>query len=359
MKILIVDDSIAKISSLTKIIIDSNPNAQINSTNSIQNTMEILSETERYDLLVVDIELPLRVEELPKKNGGEVLLGEIERKIKPEKTPKYIVGFTQYDDLRDTFSHIWRTIVYEPSKSDWQIGIKKLLGHISKTLTGTSAILVKPTLFVEGTSDKVILQKALNYYYPEKSHLLNISTTESAGANWVANQIAIWAYSLRKDGSGEYIQSVGLLDSDEAGNKAKNNIKERIITDNENNTFKIVQLNPSYNQEIIDFYKRGCKIEIEIESLFSSEVLNEAKSRDWLEHRRNTFIENPKDWKQFEHTSLGYVESLGIDERLHCHVMKVKLQNKKDFSDYVYALPKESYINFFKLLDDIFKNLRI
>ena len=359
MRILIVDDSIIKISALTKVIIESVPNAQISSTNSIQNTLEIINIELRFDLLVVDIELPLRVDELPNKHGGQILLGEIDRKIEPEKTPRYILGFTQYDDLKNTLSDIWRTVIYEPSRSNWFFGISKLLNHVSKTIVGDKITSVVPTLFVEGATDKIILQKALEYYYPEKQGLFDISTTESAGANWVANQIAIWAYSLKKDANGNYIQSLGMFDSDEAGNKAKSSIKDRINSDNEQNTFKVLQLAPSYNAELIDFYKRGCKIEIEIESLFSSDILNKAKELDWLEHRRNTFIENPKNWKQFEHTSLGYVESLGINQKLHCHVMKVKLQHKKDFSNHVSKLSKEHYQNFKKLLDDIFIMLKI
>jgi CheY-like chemotaxis protein len=359
MRILIVDDSIVKISELTKVIVGSWSDAQINSTNSIQNTIELINESARYDLLIVDVELPLRIEDIPKKNGGQILLSEIERKIESNKTPRYIVGFTQYGDLSDALSDIWRTVIYDPSTSGWSISISKLLNHISKITFGENLSEVLPTLFVEGVTDKIILQKALEYFYPDKQSLFNISTAENAGANWVASQIAIWAISLKKDCNKNYIQSLGLLDSDEAGNKAKLNIAERIVTENEQSTFKILQLSPSYNKELIEFYKHGCKIEIEIESLFNSKILNKAKEFGWLEHRRNTFIENPKNWKQYEHTSLGYVESLGINEELHCHVMKVKVQHKKEFTNYVNTLPKEQFINFKKLLEDIFDKLGI
>ena len=78
----------------------------------------------QYDLLVLDVALPMRAEEAPDRRGGITLLREIvERDI--YKIPTHVVGLTGFEDLQDECAtefraRLWSLELYDPSDSGWQ-----------------------------------------------------------------------------------------------------------------------------------------------------------------------------------------------------------------------------------------------
>lgn len=173
--------------------------------------------------------------------------------------------------------------------------------------------------------------------------------------------MSISAIKLSKDPEGKYIKSIGLLDSDEAGNIAKNYFETKIKSDNEKKCASVLQLKPSYNPDIVEFYKNKCKIEIEIETLFPIEVFKHAEKENWLEYRTQTFTEAPNDWEQHKETSLAYIDKKLGNQDMSLYVKKVRIAKKITFRKYISELDNKEYFfkNFKPLLKDIITKLNI
>lgn len=363
MRVLIVDDSIEKISALSKEIYEIVPHAHIETCENITNAILCLSESNFFNLAVIDLFLPFRSNEVPKKNGGEILLNEIYRKKQTLKIPNYIIGFSQYEDDATSFSPIWNVIKYcSNNSSQWKNSFKTLINHIHSTeFVNMSDDNILPSVFVEGLTDQFYLREAIEVFYKDYEKELNVISQKNAGANWVANQIPIWAMKLQKDQEGKYIKAIGLLDSDEAGNIAKINIEKRNLTDNEKQCCGLYQLKPNFNLDILEFYKNKCKIELEIESLFPLFILEYAESQNWLEFRTQTFIEPPSDWKQHEETSIQYISKKNISDAKLLYLKKVKIEKKMAFCKYVESLDNKElvYQNFKILIEELLRKIEV
>jgi len=361
MRVLIVDDSIHKIDDLSKYINDIYPLTLIDTAESISNALQIINEKEFvYNLIVIDQYLPIRNGEIPTPDGGQKLLFEINRTLN-SKIPNYVLGFSQYDDSDINFSNIWKVITYKPDTSDWKDSFLEILKHISNTKFIEKPLEIIPTVFLEGLTDKFYLTEAMKIYFPDKLEKLNFVSQKCAGANWVASQLVVWSHTMSKNESGDYIKCIGLFDNDEAGKKAKTSLETKIISENQKKTCKAFLLKPKYNNDILEFYKKGCQIEIEIESLFNREILELANSKNLLEYRNPTFIENPKDWKQHEITSIDYIKMQEIKIDNLIYLKKVKKIKKEDFQKIIFQEKENSdlMINFRFLLEDILTELNI
>lgn len=93
--------------------------------------------------------MPIRNNELAVKNGGEVLIREIYKAKNRANTPLYIVGLTQYEEVKYNFSGVWKVWKFDPSLEDWKIKLRDLVFHIQRI---NHKILKdkKPTIFLEG-----------------------------------------------------------------------------------------------------------------------------------------------------------------------------------------------------------------
>lgn len=358
MRILIVDDSIDKIMDLSSLIYSVFPDAIIETAENIVNASRLLKD-HNYNLAVIDLFLPMRAGDPPKPDGGKFLLDEIYRKNE-YNLPNYIIGFTQFNETATNLSSIWISIKYVPSENDWKDNFSKVLYHIANTNlidVYTDKLNKKtPYLFVEGLTDKFYLEQAIDVFFKEKKNIFKIISQKNAGANWVANQIPIWAMKLQKDEKGNYIKSIGLFDSDQAGILAKEKIAHRNLSDNEKQCFSIIQLKASYNDEVLNFYKKGVKIEIEIESLFSEEILNYADRQNWLENRIPVCLTHPKSWNSLNENFEQFLKKIGIEERKFIYLKKVKKNSKEKFLKYIESLSNKEkvYSNFRNLLNDVF-----
>ena len=363
MRILIVDDSIDKITELSKLILAVFEEAYIETSENITNTMLTLNQDERFNLIIIDLLLPLRTHEMPKKDGGKQLLNDIYRKKDSIKIPDYIVGITQSEETNLEFSNIWSVLRFSHTSGEWRLAFSQLLNHIKYTQnfahqTNSDNL---PTIFVEGLTDKFYLEKALEIFFSEHITKLKIISQKNAGANWVATQIPLWAMRLQTNDKGDYIKALGLLDSDEAGNTAKLNIDKRNLTENEKKCCGIYQLRPNHNPELIIFFQNKCKIEIEIESLFSTAIMKFADEKGWMEYRAQTFTEAPNDWRQHEETSIQYITRKEIPTDNLVYIKKIRLEKKQTFCKYVGELEneKETFKNFKPLLGELLTKLNI
>ncbi|UWX60029.1 response regulator [Chryseobacterium oranimense] len=360
MKVLIVDDSIHKIDILSKFVNNHSPNSYIDTAESIKNALSTIQEKDLiYNLIIIDQYLPLRNGEEPIAEGGKNLLQEMYRKLQ-NKIPNYIIGFSQYENEQIEFSKIWNVIKYDADSTHWKHAFSELLNHIKNNNFNTQKEFVLPTIFVEGLTDKFYIEQTILHYFPELIDKISVKTQTSAGSNWVANQLVAWSHSMYKDNDGNFIKCVGILDNDEAGRRSKKELDAKSFSGNQQKTSKSIPLGPKYNPSILDFYKKGCKIEIDIESLFEIDVWIEAESKGILEMRNPVFSEAPTNWQPFEETSKDFMLNQGISEQHLLYTKKVKSLKKDDFLKLVRndeSKLKQKLVNFKTLLDDIIKEL--
>lgn len=137
MKILIVDDcgiKTAKIESVIKDYCDSEEITFDRTTNSAD-TISLLKNNEYFDFLILDLNLPVRDGEKPKKETGERLLKEIIRQKSITK-PVEIIGLTAYPEIKletqQKFTNRgWLLVCFNLKKSDW---VDTIVNRINYTM---------------------------------------------------------------------------------------------------------------------------------------------------------------------------------------------------------------------------------
>jgi len=142
MKILIVDDVPEKVSEVKKLLqsVVERADDHIVVADSGLEAREHLARTQ-YDLLVLDIKLPLRSGDEPDRRGGIALLTEItlsDRFVRPT----HVVALTGFADLRKEFeakfnNGQWTVETYDPSDVGWRERLKAKAIYIQKTLQQT------------------------------------------------------------------------------------------------------------------------------------------------------------------------------------------------------------------------------
>lgn len=122
-KILIVDDDSNKIKNLRKLL-DRIP--EIKSFEIAQDAISAKKNLSQsyFDLLILDLNLPLRVGDDPKPENGINFLNEINKSNRLSK-PFHIIGLTAYEELREQFAtnftdELWALIKYDDSSNKWE-----------------------------------------------------------------------------------------------------------------------------------------------------------------------------------------------------------------------------------------------
>lgn len=357
MNILIVDDNNDKIAKIVSVIESISKNFNIDTVIDSISAQFKLKEL-KYDLLLVDLLLPIRKDEEPVPNGGELLLKEITRN-KKLKAPTIITGITQYEEHKENFSSIWKLLLFK--NEDWVDDLKQIIKHVERSMQfqSDSLSIKKPAIIVEGKTDEVILKEAINIFKPEFNDKIDIKYQKSGGANWVANQIVVWAMSHSKNKKGELIKCIGLLDGDQAGIDANIEIN-RVVKSNSAgaNSFKIIKLIPDYAIDTIPLYKKGLIIPITLEELYPINFWRYAEKKGWLEERQklDNFLKDPKLWNKREQSLNDYIQTLDLSDEERIYLKSFKLSSKETVVKYIERLSlkekQEVLKNFEKLINN-------
>ena len=345
MKILLVDDSNDKIAGIVKVIRNTIPNGvEVETVIDVHSALKRMEDIQ-YDLLIVDLQLPMRQGLEPQIDGGQILIHEVERKPK-FKSPKYVLATTQFDKIQNQFHEIWRVIIYS-GESSWQKSLEKFIKHINKASTIASEnSVIKPTLFVEGTSDETILREAFSIFQPDNVEKIEIRTiNKGGGAAWVANQVVAWAHLFHKDKNGNPIKCVGLFDGDQPGLEGRKEVIRTIPKGSEMiRNYKLICLSANYAKHIIPLYQKGLKIPVTLEEMFSPEYWQMAREKGWLVKRTDadSFLEDPKKWNKFEESLLHHIDSLGITGGEKVYLDKFDSDYKSNFANLIVGLDEEA-----------------
>jgi hypothetical protein len=219
--------------------------------------------------------------------------------------------------------------------------IKHLKSIIAKQKKSVDK-LNKHTLFVEGPTDKRILNKAIELFKPELLKKINIETSEmnGGGYNWVKDMLIAWHYSRKKfkaiglfDFDNDSINAIGIIDSN-IGNK-KRNVK----------WIKLYDFKPDHLKEI---FINEIKIPFAIEEMFPLNIWKHAKKNYWLTEKENILEYN----KKYKNLNLGFIDyckkEKKIDENVLVYFNTVKVSKKDDFSKFVVNRPHPEIITIFE-----------
>lgn len=141
MIILIVDDSDIKIEKIKTVIYETYINSTILIGKNKADAMSLIRLNSSVDLMILDLNLPNRNEEKPKRLAGLSLLKELNRRNSIIK-PNHIIGLTAYAELQNEvvgefIQNGWIIITYDNTKSDWEDVIKNKIEYIHGNRTAS------------------------------------------------------------------------------------------------------------------------------------------------------------------------------------------------------------------------------
>ncbi len=135
--ILIIEDDRDKMIAVKEVIVSINANLE----RSIQHAANIreaklLLENNQFDIVIIDLVIPLRQGEVPNPQNSCDLIEELET-TPFLKEPLFIIGLTKYDDLTDEFSEffekrLYYLLQYELNSLEWRQKLKRIIFHIVK-----------------------------------------------------------------------------------------------------------------------------------------------------------------------------------------------------------------------------------
>jgi nucleoside phosphorylase/CheY-like chemotaxis protein len=138
MRILIAEDNKQKVEKLIPFLTESNL-AHRDNISICQSAHDVRAELQQnsYDLLILDLMLPLRPESEPQVANAIDLLQEIVETGEYSR-PRQIVGLTAFDDAaleaQETFTnHLWTIIKFDHASDAWQGPIENCIRYLSDT----------------------------------------------------------------------------------------------------------------------------------------------------------------------------------------------------------------------------------
>lgn len=215
--------------------------------------------------------------------------------------------------------------------------------------------LDRPTIFVEGKTDVMVLEKAFGLFAPHLLTKVNLRSDTSAGTNWVKDMLVSWAHGRIPH------KALGICDVDEAGNAARKAVheNERVVSANHSSAqlgnkshIQIHQLDKP--QRLISIFQKGLKLPIALEELFPIEVWKHAESQNWLVDRDD--IVKLNGFTALKTTFEDYCRSKGADDDELLLLTKcVPNESKEKFAKYVCRLSGEDCNNGFADFEPIVK----
>ena len=139
-KILIVDDSQDKIREISKALIEEANVSydDITFARDLREAKEALT-SNYFELMILDMALPLTADREPNHLAGLQLLEELEERD-VYNTPSFIVGLSAYQaeitSAKGRFAKdLWSIITYDPSSNEWRHSLCQKVAHIRKALS--------------------------------------------------------------------------------------------------------------------------------------------------------------------------------------------------------------------------------
>lgn len=167
MKILIVDDENSKVVEITKAVQESGVKLEAIQVVTTAASAVSALKNEYYDLLIIDLVLPLRVGENPERNGGVSLLKQVHRSSDIQ-APEFILGLTADEtalaESKDSFTDLlWSVELSGHSNGEWKLRLQQKIQHLIARENHRDGLIVAQelecdVLFVCALLDPELLQ---------------------------------------------------------------------------------------------------------------------------------------------------------------------------------------------------------
>ena len=134
MRVLIVDDNPEKVSLIREVIDScSNEPVLVDQESDAAAAARRLS-MNSYDLLVLDLNIPMRQEQRPTPDGGANLLRELKRR-KTLRLPRHILGLTEFEELQERHrvefdDDLWHLVRFDRASNEWVEKLRTKVSHI-------------------------------------------------------------------------------------------------------------------------------------------------------------------------------------------------------------------------------------
>ncbi|GLK91597.1 ATP-dependent nuclease [Pseudomonas turukhanskensis] len=149
---------------------------------------------------------------------------------------------------------------------------------------------VKPTLFVEGSTEHLIYQNLIDRFRPHLNDKIFLAEPpKRAGANYVANMLRSWEYRIKHCAKDQRVRAAGIVDRDDEGIGACERFKD------ESTGFSHVKLwQLDVPNHLDKLYAEGIKIPVCLEECWPQEYWELAEQSGWLIDRpkKNIFSEH-------------------------------------------------------------------
>ena len=205
--------------------------------------------------------------------------------------------------------------------------VQENVHHIKHQMSGDISRLEevyknKPVLFVEGKTDKIILEAVIKNNFPRFQGKINIECDN--GHSGVADMIITW--HLKRVNN----RAAALFDNDIAVLPSIGRIEEAAPNEKERN-FKIYKLREFLPEHLVQFYKQSIKLPFAIEEMFSVDLWDELNSQGMLSPK--TDIDKSKS--PMDKSFLEHCLDCGIDRRYLIYLNKVTSSKKMKAAKYL------------------------
>ncbi len=139
-RVLLVDDSERKLELVTSAIREAvgTANADIHIARNT-NEAALALEAHSFELMILDLNLPMRAGEEPKQDAGNRLLRQLLRGGPRFRRPVHILGLTGYDELHRNFgpqfeAEGWQLIRFDETSVAWAEALQNKVRHIAEAI---------------------------------------------------------------------------------------------------------------------------------------------------------------------------------------------------------------------------------
>lgn len=257
-------------------------------------------------------------------NGANPDVGVLEIQLDPvlgtRLTPRSTGVPSDVDALHSSIGFL---DLLEPHVRDWKRRVDQLEHRLSEGLD-----LNHPTVFVEGPTDKIILNAVLKRYFPTCNTVrILCATTTGGGHSWVKDSLIAWHHRRGPQ------RAIGLFDGDAAAQESLDEFVE-IVESRTKNTHRALQLRLKAAGVSLEIVKARLKVPVAIEEICPRETWAKAKIDGWLEPRPGLTT-----LYKFEETDITFNEwvqrKLPDEELRTIATMRVATEFKEKFAKYV------------------------
>ena len=207
--------------------------------------------------------------------GGDVGIHEVA--FEPEAGT--IVTAQGSDDwLKNLDSATGLLELLEPHVKKW----KRQVRSLKKTIRAQGD-LSKPTIFVEGPTEVIVLNSVIERFFPEDHARVVIRASEQNGGGhaWVKDSLVAWHYRRAT------AKAVGLFDSDDATKKSMDEFR-KLVTDHVNGgsskAYALKVMPAGISQKL---RQKHFHVPVALEELYPGEAWLHAEKQGWLKERFN------------------------------------------------------------------------